>query len=95
MDQGKKLVFLVLGIAAVLAAWASMFTVKEWERAILFRFGEIVRTDYKPGLHFKIPVIHNVRKFDKRILTIDAKPESFFTGPAFSDRIYDWGIRIE
>ena len=36
-----------------------------------FRFGEIVRADYKPGLHFLMPFVNNVRKFDKRILTED------------------------
>lgn len=79
MDQSRKLVLLVLGLAVVMLAWASMFTVKEWERAILFRFGEIVRTDYKPGLHFKIPLINNVRKYDGRILTLDADPERYLT----------------
>jgi len=79
MDQSKKLVLLVLGLAALMLAWSSMFTVKEWERAILFRFGEIVRTDYKPGLHFKIPLINNVRKYDGRILTLDADPERYLT----------------
>jgi len=79
MDQGKKLALLVLGIAALMLAWTSMFTVKQWERAILFRFGEIVRTDYKPGLHFKIPFINNVRKYDGRILTLDAEPERYLT----------------
>jgi membrane protease subunit HflC len=79
MDQGKKLALLVLGIAAFMLAWTSMFTVKQWERAILFRFGEIVRTDYKPGLHFKIPFINNVRKYDGRVLTLDAEPERYLT----------------
>jgi membrane protease subunit HflC len=79
MDQGKKLVFLVLAAVTVMVASASMFTVKEWERAVLFRLGEIVKTDYDPGLHFKIPFINNVRKFDGRILTLDADPERYLT----------------
>ncbi|PZN26168.1 MAG: protease modulator HflC, partial [Proteobacteria bacterium] len=44
----------------------SAFTVRETELAIKFRFGEIVKADYEPGLHFMIPMINNVRKFDKR-----------------------------
>jgi len=43
------------------------------------QFGEIIESDYQPGLHFKIPFINNVRKFDGRILTIDQKPERFLT----------------
>ena len=57
----------------------SVFTVKEWERAILFRLGEIVRDDYTPGLKFKVPFINNVRKFDGRIQSLDADPERFLT----------------
>jgi membrane protease subunit HflC len=62
-----------------LLAWTSVFTVDERQEAILFQFGEIIEADYEPGLHFKIPFINNVRKFDNRILTIDQKPERFLT----------------
>lgn len=64
---------------AALLLWASMFTVDERQKAILFQFGEIIKSDYEPGLHFKIPFINNVRKFDNRILTIDQQPERFLT----------------
>ncbi len=64
---------------ALLVIWASVFTVDVRQKAILFKFGEILRSDYDPGLHFKIPVINNVKKFDSRILTIDQKPERFLT----------------
>ena len=59
--------------------WSSVFTVDERQEAILFQFGEIIESDYEPGLHFKITFINNVRKFDNRILTIDQKPERFLT----------------
>ncbi|MDX1442983.1 MAG: protease modulator HflC [Gammaproteobacteria bacterium] len=55
------------------------FTVSEREHAIKFRFGEILRSDYEPGLHFKIPFVNNVRKFDNRVLTLDNQPEEFLT----------------
>ena len=58
---------------------ASVFTVSETERAIKFRLGEVIETDFQPGLHFKLPVIHTVRKFDARILTLDTPPERFLT----------------
>ena len=38
-----------------------------------------MRTDYKPGLHFKLPVVNNVKKFDARIQTLDAEPERYLT----------------
>ncbi|GAW85951.1 membrane protease subunit HflC [Bathymodiolus platifrons methanotrophic gill symbiont] len=56
-----------------------VFTVTETEKAIKFKFGEIVRSDYQPGLHFKFPFINNVKKFDARILTLDSAPERFLT----------------
>ncbi len=58
---------------------ASLFTVNETETAILFKWGKIQRANYEPGLHFKIPFINNVRKFDKRIQTFDARPEDYLT----------------
>jgi len=63
----------------VLLAWSSLFTVDERQEAILFQFGEIIKSDFEPGLHVKIPFMNNVRKFDNRILTIDQKPERFLT----------------
>ena len=64
---------------AALIVWASVFTVDERQRAILFKFGEILSSDFEPGLHLKMPVINNVKKFDRRILTIDQQAERFLT----------------
>lgn len=70
----------VVALAALLGL-SSIFVVDERERAIKFQLGEIVRSDYEPGLHFKAPwPINNVAKFDKRILTLDTRPERFLTG---------------
>ena len=57
----------------------SAFTVNERELAIKLQLGEVVQSDYEPGLHWKIPVIQNVRKFPRRILTISDRPERVFT----------------
>ena len=70
---------LIILVAVLVLGWFSVFTVKEWERAVLFRFGEIVKTDFKPGLHFMVPFMNNIRKFDGRIQTLDAEPERFLT----------------
>lgn len=58
---------------------ASVFTVKETEYAVRFQLGKIVRMDYEPGLHFKMPLINNIRKFDRRILTLDTASERMLT----------------
>ncbi len=56
-----------------------VFRVYEQERAILFQLGKIVRADYDPGLHFKIPVFQNIKKYDVRLQTLDAEPQRFLT----------------
>ncbi len=72
---------MVVVVLAALLGLSSIFVVDERERAIKFQLGEIVRSDYEPGLHFKAPwPINNVAKFDKRILTLDTRPERFLTG---------------
>lgn len=70
---------IVLAVALVLLGLNSMFVVTEGHSALLLQFGRIVRTDYQPGLHFKIPVIQQAMHFDKRILSLDAPPERYFT----------------
>ena len=57
----------------------STFVVHERELAIKFKLGEIVESNYSPGLYFQIPVINKVRKFDSRILTLDTPSERFLT----------------
>src|ERR1039458_5340327 len=58
-------------LAVVLLASMSLFTVDQRERAIVFQLGEVKEVITKPGLHFKWPLIQNVRYFDARILTLD------------------------
>ena len=57
----------------------TLFVVKETERAVMLRFGQLVNADIEPGLHFKIPWVNTFRKFDARIQTEDATPERFLT----------------
>lgn len=78
MDNKMRNILIVAGLAVVLA-WGSMFTVKETEKAIVLQLGEIVGADYQPGLHFKTPIISEVRRFDSRIRTADSAPERFLT----------------
>ncbi len=74
----KILIAITIIVLGIIGS-ASLFTVSETENAILFKWGKIERADYKPGLHFKLPFVNNVRKFDKRIQTFDAKPEDYLT----------------
>jgi membrane protease subunit HflC len=65
----------VLGVVGV----SSLFIVTETEYAIKFQLGRIVRADYQPGIHVKLPFVNNVRKFDRRLLTLDTNPEQMLT----------------
>jgi membrane protease subunit HflC len=82
----------------VLAALASgtMFTVDQRQNAIVFQLGEVREVIQKPGLHFKIPLLQNVRLFDMRILTYDdADPLRFLTQgnrPVLVDSFVKWRI---
>lgn len=66
-------------VALLFIAMTCVFTVSETEKAIKFRLGEIVKSDYERGLHFKWPVINQIKTFDSRIQTMVSKPERFLT----------------
>ncbi|MDP3540460.1 MAG: protease modulator HflC [Azonexus sp.] len=68
-------------VATVLVVLAmSIFTVDQRQYALVFQLGEVKRVLTEPGLNFKIPMIQNVRYFEKRIITLDnAEPERFIT----------------
>lgn len=94
MSQGKLLTGAALGALAL--GYLSVFTVAQTEKAIKFRLGEIVRTDFEPGLHFQVPLINNVKKFDARLLTLDIKPERFLTSEkknVMVDSFVKWRIK--
>jgi len=78
MTNARFVVLVLVGLAFV-GIGLSAFTVNERELAIKLRLGEVVETGYDPGLYWKIPVYHNIRKFEKRIMTIQDRPERIFT----------------
>ena len=78
MNSSRFSILVIVGLALVVVGLAA-FTVDEREMAIKLQFGEVVAEDYEPGLHWKWPVVQNVRKFPKRILTIQDRPERVFT----------------
>lgn len=77
--SGKGALGLIVLLFVVVVGSASVYTVDEREKALVFRFGEIIRSNDEPGLHFKMPFINSVRKFDARIQTMDAAPEQYLT----------------
>lgn len=79
--MGPKMNLLVIvAVVAVIVARMSIFSVDERQHALKFRFGEIVESGYEPGLHFKLPIVHTVSKYEDRILTYEDQEEKFLTG---------------
>ena len=76
----NRLPIVVLIVALLLLLSTSIFyRVLEVETAVKLRFGELVEANIEPGLHLKIPFADVIRKVDRRLLTLDARPESFYT----------------
>ncbi len=70
---------LFLLMLAVLVGANAVYVVNEFERGVKLKFGRVVDDDLTPGLHFKWPIAEEVRRFDGRILTLDASAERFLT----------------
>ena len=75
----KSMVFLVFLVLVVFIGGNSLYIINEFERGVLLRLGKVEHDDLKPGLHVKLPLVDVVRKFDARVLTLDARPERFLT----------------
>ncbi len=75
----KRSILLILVAALGVLGISSLFIVTETEYAIKFQLGRIIRHDFEPGIHIKLPFVNNVRKFDNRLLTLDTSPEQMIT----------------
>ncbi|MGQ0585952.1 MAG: protease modulator HflC [Gammaproteobacteria bacterium] len=78
MSNRQSLVFGLIGIALI-ALLNTVFVVDLRQRALVRQFGEIVSTEFEPGLHFKVPLVQDVLTFDGRMLTLDNQTENFLT----------------
>jgi membrane protease subunit HflC len=74
----KPIAIIIALVLAVLLS-SSVFVVNEREVAVLLQFGAVKRSDFAPGIHFKVPLVQTVRKYDRRILTLSTDPERFLT----------------
>ena len=80
-----RIVTPIIALILVLILANSAFVVREGQSALLLQFGRIEGADspggadYRPGLHFKLPLVQNVVRYDRRILNLEAQPERYFT----------------
>lgn len=78
--MNNKVFGIIIGALIVFfVASNTLFIVKETERGVMLKFGKVVNADIPPGLHVKIPMVNEVRKFDSRVLTLDVRPQRFLT----------------
>lgn len=77
--QGKSLGFAILLVIVAVLASNSLYIVSEIERGVLLRLGKVHNADLEPGLGMKVPFMDEIKKFDGRVLTVDARPERFLT----------------
>ena len=91
----KNLIGVVIGLLVILMLYLCFFTVQQYERAVLLRFGAVRVADVQPGLHFKLPIADEVRTTEARVLTVDSEPERYFTlekKPLIVDSFVKWRV---
>ncbi len=86
----------LIAIIVLFVIASAAYVVRENEMAVVFQFGGIVRTDSKPGLKFKVPLIQTVRKYDNRLLSLNVEQERYLTSEkkyVMVDFFVKWKIR--
>lgn len=77
--KGKSFVAIVVLLAALFLVTQSLFVVDQAEQAIVIQLGKPLEGTYQAGLHWKIPFIQEVIRFEKRILLYDSDPTEILT----------------
>jgi membrane protease subunit HflC len=86
MSNKNLIVMIGFGLVVMLLSNV-LFVVKETEKAVMLKFGKLVKTDIEPGLHAKVPFMNKLVKFDARILTVDAAPADFLNSEKKAMRV--------
>ncbi len=77
--KGYRGILVFLAFASIWLFMQSVYIVDERQRAVVLRFGELVRADVQPGIHFKLPIAFKIKKFDGRIQTLDSPEAEYLT----------------
>ena len=77
--MSRSSIILVLGGLIFVLLVNSIFIVDEKQKALVTQFGEVMRPDVPVGLHFKLPIIQNVERFDARLQSLDEEPDRILT----------------
>ncbi len=91
----KAIGILFAALIVLVVGSSSIYVVPETQSAVKLRFGELVKNEIQPGLHFKYPAIDEIRKFDIRILTLDVPAREYLTieqKPLVVDSFVTWQV---
>ncbi len=94
-NKSLKLPLLIAGYIVFLAVSNVFYIVDEREQAIVTMFGQPMRTVREPGLYMKVPFIHSLQRFDKRVLSSDAQAVEYLTSDkkrVVVDHVSRWHI---
>ncbi len=69
----------LLPLIVLLLSWSALFTVRETQFALVTQFGKPVRTLTEAGLHAKLPLLQQVRFFDRRLRVYNPPRSEFLT----------------
>ncbi|NVK32639.1 MAG: protease modulator HflC [Gammaproteobacteria bacterium] len=75
----KLMTSIVALLVVAVVVSMSVFTVREDQTAVKVRLGQIRASDYKPGLHFKLPIVEDIYKIEGRVMTVDTPPQRVLT----------------
>ena len=75
----KASTWISAAVAALLLLASSVFIIPEGQTALVLNLGKVVRADLKPGLHFKLPMVESLRRFDRRLQVLAAPAERYLT----------------
>ena len=91
----KSLIGLIIVLVLIVVGSQAFYKVHETQRAILLEFGNLIDGDITSGLHLKMPIAQEVKKFDARVLTLDSSPETYYTlekKPLEVDSFVKWRV---
>lgn len=74
-----KFALTLIAVILVAIGLSGFFIVTEAERAVVLQFGKVVKADFEPGLHYRIPMMQTVKKYERRIVTLDKEPQRYLT----------------
>lgn len=80
MMNARQITLIIIAAIALFTISSSVYFIDEREKTLLLKLGQIERANSEPGLHFKMPFVTDVRRFDGRILSLDASPARYLTG---------------